>query len=68
MADAGEVREYLGAEAGAEVVDDFAGAFAAGAAGAVGDGDKRRLQVAERSDGVSKVLDAVVGLGREELK
>ena len=48
--------------------DEVVGAFARRAAGAVGDGDERRLQLLQAGDVGEQLLGRLVGLRREELE
>jgi hypothetical protein len=68
MADAGEVREDGEVVDFAELVDDFGGTFAAGAAGTVCDGDERGDERGKMLDGARKLHVALGGAGRVELE
>ena len=66
VADAGEVGHDLEAEAVAQDEAVFEGAFAGGAAGAIGDGDEVGAEGDESGGGVEDLARAFGGLGREE--
>ena len=68
VADAGEVRHRLDAVLALDAGDDVDGLLARAAAGAVGDRDEARRQLAQPVDGAQQRLLAGVGLGREELE
>src|SRR5207302_4575739 len=68
VADARQVRHRGEARLALDAHDQIVGALAGRAAGAVGDGDERRLQPLQADDVREQVLPGRIGLRREELE
>src|SRR5205823_15012638 len=68
VADAGEVRNGREGRLAVDADHQVVGPLARRAAGAVGDGDERRLQFLQAGDVGEQLFGRLVGLGREELE